>query len=416
MNEPKAALSEVVASARGAAEKKVISVLMVDDQAIVGAAVKRMLADEGDIEFHFCGVPGKAMEMVESIRPTVILQDLVMPDIDGLDMVAMFRADERTRDVPMIVLSSREEPDIKQKAFALGANDYMVKLPDKLEVVARIRYHSQAYINLLERNRAFEALQRSQDALKAELLEAERYVTSLLPGRLESGPLLSDWVFMTSTDLGGDSFGYHTLDDEHFAIYLLDVCGHGVGAALLSVSAMNVLRAGNLADTDFRDPAAVLSGLNEVFDMDKQNQMYFTIWYGVIHLPTGTLRYSSGGHPPAVLVHPGAASGEGFELLSTPGMVIGGMPGMEFAAGEVKVSSGDRLYVFSDGVYEIDYADGSGMMTVETFAAELRRRVCAGEAGTPQRMVEWVRQQQGRDDFEDDFSLCEFTIQLGTAT
>lgn len=334
-----------------------------------------------------------------------------MPDVDGLDMVAKFRADERTRDVPMIVLSSREEPDIKQKAFALGANDYMVKLPDKLEVVARIRYHSQAYINLLERNRAFEALQRSQAALKAELLEAERYVTSLLPQRLSEGPVQTDWVFMTSTDLGGDSLGYHFLDEEHFAIYLLDVCGHGVGAALLSVSAMNVLRAGKLADADMRDPAAVLSALNEVFDMDKQNQMYFTIWYGVMHLPSGTLRYSSGGHPPAVLVHPQPGAERGVELLSTPGMVIGAMPGMEFGAGEVKVSAGDRLYVFSDGVYEVNYADGSGMMTVEAFAAELHRRACSGEEGTPHRMVEWVRQQQGRDDFEDDFSLCEFTLQ-----
>src|SRR5690554_206174 len=119
MSEPKAALSEVVASGQDAERKPVISVLMVDDQAIVGAAVRRMLADEANIEFHFCGVPAKAMEMVETINPTVILQDLVMPDVDGLDMVAKFRAHERTRDVPMIVLSSREEPDIKQKAFAL---------------------------------------------------------------------------------------------------------------------------------------------------------------------------------------------------------------------------------------------------------------------------------------------------------
>ncbi len=411
MSESKPVLSEVVASAQGASVKQMISVLMVDDQAIVGAAVKRMLAGEEDIEFHFCGVPAKAMEMVEAIRPTVILQDLVMPDVDGLEMVERFRADPLTKDVPMIVLSSREEPDIKQKAFSLGANDYMVKLPDKLEVVARIRYHSQAYINLLERNRAFEALQRSQDALKAELAEAERYVTSLLPERLEKGPVVTDWVFMTSTDLGGDSFGYHALDADHFAIYLLDVCGHGVGAALLSVSAMNVLRAGNLADTDFRDPGAVLAGLNEVFDMDKQNQMYFTIWYGVIHLPTGTLRYSSGGHPPAVLVHPDQEEGDGVEMLATPGMVIGGMPGMKFATDETKVKPGDRLYVFSDGVYEVDYANGSGMMTVEAFAAELRRRVCAGDTAIPEKMVDWVRGEQGRDAFEDDFSLCEFTMQ-----
>ncbi|MHB8903270.1 MAG: response regulator, partial [Thermoguttaceae bacterium] len=114
-----------------------ITVLLVDDQRIIGEAVREMLVDEPDIRFHFCQDPTRALQVAGEVRPTVILQDLVMPEIDGLTLVKFFRANPATRDVPMIVLSSKEEPVIKAEAFAVGANDYVVKLPDKLELIAR---------------------------------------------------------------------------------------------------------------------------------------------------------------------------------------------------------------------------------------------------------------------------------------
>jgi adenylate cyclase len=138
-----------------------ITVLLVDDQAMIGEAVRRLLTTEDDIDFYHCQEPAKAISMANQIAPTVILQDLVMPEIDGLLLVRYFRANPTTREVPLIVLSSKEEPIIKAEAFALGANDYMVKFPDKLEVLARIRYHSKGYINLLERNEAFVQLERA---------------------------------------------------------------------------------------------------------------------------------------------------------------------------------------------------------------------------------------------------------------
>src|SRR5258706_15782066 len=104
-----------------------VTVLLVDDQAIVGESVRRMLAAETDIVFHFCQDPTKAIDTANAVQPTVILQDLVMPDIDGLQLVKFFRANKSTRETPMIVLSSKEEPIIKAQAFAQGANDYLVK-------------------------------------------------------------------------------------------------------------------------------------------------------------------------------------------------------------------------------------------------------------------------------------------------
>jgi adenylate cyclase len=136
-------------------------VLLVDDQAMVCEAVRRLLVGETDIIFRSCQDPTAALALSATILPTVILQDLVMPQVDGLTLVRQFRAADHTRDVPLIVLSTQEDPKIKAEAFACGANDYIVKLPDKLELIARIRYHSRGYISLLERNEAFAALQES---------------------------------------------------------------------------------------------------------------------------------------------------------------------------------------------------------------------------------------------------------------
>ncbi|WP_073653626.1 diguanylate cyclase [Pseudomonas aeruginosa] len=131
-----------------------VMVLLVDDQAMIGEAVRRSLASEAGIDFHFCSDPQQAVAVANQIKPTVILQDLVMPGVDGLTLLAAYRGNPATRDIPIIVLSTKEEPTVKSAAFAAGANDYLVKLPDAIELVARIRYHSRSYIALQQRDEA----------------------------------------------------------------------------------------------------------------------------------------------------------------------------------------------------------------------------------------------------------------------
>ncbi len=120
-------------------------VLLVDDQTIVARAVRQLFAEEPDIEFHYCPSLHQALERARILRPTVILQDLVMPDITGLELVCKYRATPATVEIPIVVLSTKEDPITKSQAFAEGANDYLVKLPDRIELVARVRYHSRAY-------------------------------------------------------------------------------------------------------------------------------------------------------------------------------------------------------------------------------------------------------------------------------
>lgn len=386
-----------------------VTVLLIDDQPIIGEAVRRMLAGEDDIVFHYCKDATRAVEEAARVKPTVILQDLVMPEIDGLSLVKTFRETPATRETPMIVLSTKEEPKVKADAFALGANDYIVKLPDRLELLARIRYHSKGYIALLQRNEAYEALLASQKILANDLAQAARYVQSLLPEPLKKGPIRTDWRFVPSASLGGDSFGYHWLDDDTFAMYLLDVSGHGVGTALLAVSALNALRSQALPQTDFRDPGQVITALNRAFQMDQQNGLYFTIWYGVYHKPTHSISYGGGGHPPAVLVSGPSQAETTVQLLEARGPMVGAVADLDYDSGSVTLPAYSKLFMFSDGAYEVEKADGS-MWPWSEFVAFMSRPSTPGVSDMD-TLIAHDRDLTGKQEFADDFSMVEFLFQ-----
>ena len=169
-------------------------VLLIDDQPFVGDAMKRALAGQPDIDLHFCSNPLEAVATANEFKPTVILLDLVMPQLDGLVLLKQFRENPDTAEIPIVVLSAEEEAQTKSDAFAGGANDYLVKLPDTIELCARIRYHSHAHLNRLQRAEAYKALRSSQrelvrkntelslinDDLKSALAEVKR-LRGLLP-------------------------------------------------------------------------------------------------------------------------------------------------------------------------------------------------------------------------------------------
>jgi sigma-B regulation protein RsbU (phosphoserine phosphatase) len=221
--------------------------------------------------------------------------------------------------------------------------------------------------------------------------------------------LKTDWRFLPSTQLGGDAFGYHWLDSRYFAIYLLDVCGHGVGAALLSISVVNVLRSQTLPHTDFYNPTSVLKGLNSAFPMEQHNHMFFTIWYGVYDKANRQMHFSSGGHPPALLFSAKqSASPLHLEELFTPGLVIGAMPNVEFASNSVHVHEGARLLVYSDGVFEIQKSDGS-MLQLEEYIQFLKKSF-EDDHNSLETIVNISQNLNGPGPFQDDFSIIEISF------
>jgi two-component system chemotaxis family response regulator WspR len=222
-----------------AASRHNIVVMLVDDQPMIAEAVRRALSNDSDITFYYCQHPNEALAYAKDIKPTVILQDLVMPEVDGLTMVKFYRANSETKDVPVIVLSSKEEPEIKCKAFALGANDYLVKLPDIIEMIARVRYHAKSYIHLQERNDAFRALQESQKRLAAankalEKLSALDGLTGIANRRRFDQELKSSWARSIRQST---SISLIMIDIDFFKLYN-DCYGHQQGDECLKQVAL----------------------------------------------------------------------------------------------------------------------------------------------------------------------------------
>lgn len=253
-------------------------------------------------------------------------------------------------------------------------------------------------------------LDQSEDLkrLNDELSDAAGYVKTVIPKAIRSGPVRTDWRFVPSASLGGDSFGYHWIDEDHFAVYLLDVSGHGWGAALLSVSVINVLRSHALPNTDFRDPQEVLFSLNSAFPGEQHNDMFFTIWYGVYNKSTKILVYSSGGHPPALLIPNYSHPNSKVVQLKTPGFLVGGSPDVTYHKKYQKISSPTRLIVFSDGAYDIKKTDDS-IWGLENFIQYILKLSYQNETYLDQYLG-YVNELTKKKTFDDDLTILDIVF------
>jgi serine phosphatase RsbU (regulator of sigma subunit) len=250
-----------------------------------------------------------------------------------------------------------------------------------------------------------EALQRAHDRIQKELSEAAKYVCSLLPQPLTE-PFAADWRFTTCSELGGDAFGYHWIDPKHFALYLLDVCGHGVGPCLMSVGILHVLQSASLRDVDFRDPQRVLEALNACYQMINLDDLFFTLWYGVYCPDTRRLDYSSAGHPPALLLESG---GEPMQQLGSVGPPIGCMPDAGYVRKYVQVPPQSKLYLFSDGAFEIQRPSGA-MLRYEEFLDCVRSAAAAHHRSDVDRLFDDLIALRGGEALEDDVSIVRFAF------
>jgi serine phosphatase RsbU (regulator of sigma subunit) len=332
-----------------------------------------------------------------------LLRSMEMPSGRVAD-VHFFTEVETTWVVLLDVTVEHDEAQkVQQTAYDMTLlSQREARLIAKLEAA-----HAELTVAHHELAESREALLRTHNRLQQELRDAERYVRAILPQPFAE-PFAVDWLYVPCTELGGDSLGYHWIDSEHFALYLLDVCGHGVGAALLSVAALNALRSGALRDADFHLPEEVLGSLNRAYQMENQNDMYFTIWYGVYHHSTGRLRYASAGHAPPILVSgPSAERGEA-SPLPAQGLPIGMLPDVSYEQRERTLVAPARLFLFSDGVHEISRPDGS-MQKFDVFEDALERAVPDGKSELDE-LLRLAREIHGTETLEDDFSIIKMTI------
>jgi serine phosphatase RsbU (regulator of sigma subunit) len=243
--------------------------------------------------------------------------------------------------------------------------------------------------------------------LNRDLLKASNYVLALLPRPIETGPVRVSWEFVPSAQLGGDAFGYYWLTPETFVFYLMDVSGHGVGAAMHSVAVLNILRQRALPNVDFENPAQVLSSLNDRFQMGTYNGMYFTIWYGVYHTSSRMLTHGSAGHHPAYIVN---AMREPAQPVGGSDIIIGALPDQPYQLQTTLIPAGSSLYVFSDGVCEVETKSGE-IRTLSDFVPLLAQPPLEGIT-EPERLYREISEIAATPgELDDDFSLMVLTFE-----
>lgn len=241
----------------------------------------------------------------------------------------------------------------------------------------------------------------ADERMRAEFAAGLKYVRDCIPLPMH-GRISVDWRYVPASTLGGDIIGYHWLDRDHLAFYLIDVTGHGLDSALLSVTLTNIIRTGALAGADMKKPDQVLTHLNEAFHGQEHGNKYFTIWYGVFQSTTRTLTWAGGGHHPSLVLLPGRPDPA---VLASEGPIMGVIRQAEFPAQSIHISAEARLLIFSDGVFEI-FRDKRQMWNLADCIAYL---AALGRAGgnLMDALLNHVQQLRGSPHLNDDFSIIE---------
>ncbi len=372
-------------------------ILIIDDDPAIQILLKRTLHSQG-YEISVASNGKEGLAQARQLRPGLVLCDWNMPLMNGLEVCRQVKATPELSTTIFVLLTARTSIEDRVEGLDAGADDFLSKPIEMPELKARVR----AGLRLHQLSRD---LQHQKQLLEAELAEAAEYVGSILPDRMTDPPVTIDARFIPSRQLGGDGFDYYWLDSEHLAIYLLDAAGHGLRAALPTLSVLNVLRSRALPKINYYQPSDVLRGLNETFQMTQRNDKYFTIWYGVYNRVKRELVYASAGHPPAVLLSGSPASPIQVRRLKTMGLPVGMFPEADYLDQCCEVTPKSTLYIFSDGIYEINQADGTvwGLDPFISLLAECRNKSTCNL----DQVLQALQNVNPKDYFDDDLSLLE---------
>ncbi|PAX49824.1 PP2C family protein-serine/threonine phosphatase [Brunnivagina elsteri] len=369
-------------------------ILVIDDDFAVLTFLKRMLVRQGyKVVAASNGEDGIAQAY--ATQPALIICDWMMPGLSGIDVCQLIKAEPNLSTTFFILLTSLDSVADRVKGLDAGADDFITKPIEQNELQARVRAG-------LRLHQLSQDLQTQKQMLEDELTEAAEYVCSLLPPPV-SKPLNIKYKFIPSRQLGGDCFDYYWLDPDYLALYLLDAAGHGLKATLPSISVLNLLRSRALQNLNYYQPSEVLKALNETFQMNYQNDKYFTIWYGVYNRVKRQLIYSSAGHPPGILISGKSTTSTEVKLLRTSGMPVGMFPDAKYIDGFCTIEEQSSLYLFSDGAYEITLSNGS-LWGLEAFIRKLVSSHHSFDAELND-VIQYLTALNVKEAFDDDLSI-----------
>ncbi len=385
--------------------------LVVDDNEMNRDMLSRRLSRRGHTVLTADGGQA-ALDMLDQESFDVVLLDIMMPGIDGIEVLKTVRKTRSAQDLPIIMATAKDESSDVVEALKLGANDYVTKPLDFPVVMARV----QTQLSL---KRANDALAAAHARMKRDLDAAARVQGALLPSSPpENDKVNVAWAYHPCDELAGDALNTFSIDDRHICLYLLDVSGHGVPAALLSVSATRNLTPASDRSSIIREqtvesahcailpPAEVARRLNVLYPMESNGSHYFTMVYGIIDAQTGRFRFTSAGHPGPIVVRRGGAA----ELIDTSSFPIGIVDDGEYEESEVQLNPGDRLYLHSDGFNEEQNHESVEFgrdRLMQTLAANMNLPLQESIDSLVQTLITW----RGDEHFTDDLSILGLEMQ-----
>jgi sigma-B regulation protein RsbU (phosphoserine phosphatase) len=341
-------------------------ILVVDDVAENREILRRYLTKSG-YEADAASGGAQALAMLAGEPYDAVLLDVMMPEVGGYEVLQTIRRTWSAAELPVIMATVLDSSEQIVHALEMGANDYVTKPLDFSVVLARVRNQvalrrdvqkiDALKTNFAQRNRELSAV---HDQITADLEAAAKVQKSLLP---VAPPQVSGyafaWAFRPSTALAGDLLNVFRLDEHRVGFFVLDVSGHGVAAALLSVTVSRFLspapdsssilwreRPGD-GQYELESPARVADRLNRRFPFDNETNQFLTMVYGILDERTHEIRYVSAGHPDVLIIRPDGNC----KSLEAGGCPIGLSPA-PYPEFTVRLEEGDRLYVYSDGILE----------------------------------------------------------------
>ncbi len=343
------------------------SILVVDDTPANLRLLSQMLSQEG-YRVRAVTSGARALASVRVSRPDLILLDIKMPEMNGIQVCEQLKVNPRTRDIPIIFVSALDEIEDKVQAFAAGGVDYIAKPFQFAEVLARVETHL-ALRKLQEQLRdANRKLRDANRRLERELALAGRVQASFLPSEL---PLTPGWqiaaALKPARQTSGDFYDVISLPNGRLGLLVADVVDKGVGAALFMALCRTLIR--TYASTHPAQPELVLQAVNHRVLSETETDQFVTAFYGILDPATGTLTYCNAGHPPPLVfsLEPTKAA----QYLTKTGMALGVIDTEEWEQATARLAPGDFLVLYSDGVTDAENEQGAAF-SLERLQACLR--------------------------------------------
>lgn len=321
-------------------------ILIVDDDPLICQLVVAILKSKGFVNLDVAGGGHAALERIRDHEPDLLLLDMRMPDLDGMEVCRRIRSQPRLADLPILVQTAAVDRSEMGKTFAAGASDFLSKPVNPVELLSRVITHVERRILLRE-------LRAYRERTSRELEAARQMQLQLLPSQssqerfaVASGLRIASY-FRPSSEIGGDIWGLLPVDANSFGIFLADLVGHGVSAALNTFRLHAIIHqhAGL-----YGDPAAFLSVLNERLVPLFGSGQFATFLYAVVEPALGRIRFASAGAPCPMIADRVTRS---VTLTHASGIPLGVTGQATYKAAEHEFTLDARMVLFSDGLSEL---------------------------------------------------------------